>query len=161
MKNIKYLLFSLFALLFLSACNSDDDAAHTNPEYLIFGHFFGECIGEGCVEIFKLDANKLYEDSNDIYPGQSDFYNGNFIELSEDLFNKVNGLMDEFPSALLDESEVVIGIPDAGDWGGLYIEYKSGDVHDFWLLDLMKTNVPTEYHDFIDDVQDKILLINE
>ena len=34
--------------------------------------------------------------------------------------------MDEFPSALLDETEVVIGMPDAGDWGGLYIEYKSG-----------------------------------
>ena len=81
MKNIKYLLFSLFALLFLSACNSDDDAAHANPEYLIFGHFFGECIGEGCVEIFKLDADKLYEDSNDIYPGQSDFYDGNFIRV--------------------------------------------------------------------------------
>lgn len=162
MKTSKF-LFALFACtLLLAACNkNDDEAPEVEVDYLIFGDFYGECVGDACVDIFKLEDGKLFEDSNDNYPGQDDFYNADFSELSTDLFDQVDGLEDVFPLQLLDESNTVIGMPDAGDWGGLYIEYKSGDTHRFWLLDLMKSNVSEDYHDFIDAVSEKIEIITE
>lgn len=57
---------------------------------------------------------------------------------------------------LLNEPSIVIGQPDAGDWGGFYIEYNFDGVRKFWLLDQMKRNVPNGYHDFLDQVNKKI-----
>lgn len=162
MKTFKFLsLLAVFSLI-LTACNkNDDEDPEVELEYLIFGHFFGECGGEECVEIFKLENGKLFEDSNDTYPGSNDFYDADFSELSSDLFDQVDGLQEVFPTGLLSEENVVIGQPDAGDWGGLYIEYKTGGTHEFWLLDLAKNNVSEDYHNFIDEVSEKINLINQ
>ena len=160
MKATKF-IFTLFIFTtLLYSCNKSDDDSLDTEDYLIFGHFYGECGGEGCVEIFKLEEGKLFEDSNDTYPGSSDYYAANFSQLSNDLYTQVTGLEDVFPDGLLNEPAVVIGQPDAGDWGGLYIEYNKNGVHDFWLLDQKKSNVPPIYHDFIDAVNEKIQLIN-
>ena len=43
-----------------------------------------------------------------------------------------------FPTDLLKETERVIGQPDAGDWGELYVEYNLNGVRKFWLLDQKK-----------------------
>ena len=64
-----------------------------------------------------------------------------------------------FPTDLLSEKDTVIGQPDAGDWGGLYLEYNFNGVRKFWLLDQKKDNVPTKYHDLIDKVNEKIALL--
>jgi len=61
---------------------------------------------------------------------------------------------------LLDDHDTIIGQPDAGDWGGLYIEYNKDAVRRYWLLDQMKSNVPEYLYDFIDKVNEKIALIN-
>ncbi len=161
MKTIKFLFVLIaFTSLWMS-CNKTDDDVLEVDEYLIFGHFYGFCQGETCIEIYKLENGKLYEDSNDDYPGSTDYYNANFTELSNNIFEEVDGLQDVFPSGLLNETEVVLGSPDAGDWGGLYIEYNKDGLKDFWLLDQMKSNVSEEYHDFIDAVNAKIDLINQ
>jgi hypothetical protein len=68
--------------------------------------------------------------------------------------------MNRFPTDLLYETSTIIGQPDAGDWGGLYIEYSFDGVRKFWLLDKMTSNVPARYHDFIDDVNEKIAQLN-
>ena len=161
MKTIKFLFALLVCTALFASCKKSDDDVLKTEDYLIFGHFYGECVGENCVEIFKLEDDKLFEDSNDTYPGSSDYYNANFTQLSSDLFDLANGLEDVFPMGLLDEEEVVLGIPDAGDWGGLYIEYNKNGVRDFWLLDQMKSNVPEAYHDFIDAVNEKIQAVNQ
>jgi len=161
MKTTKFLFAFAVLSMLLSACNKDEDLPIPEVDYLIFGHFFGECQGEECVEIFKLEEGKLYEDSNDTYPGSSDFYMASYSELPDGIFDQVTGLEDLFPAGLLNEEGVVIGQPDAGDWGGLYIEYKSGETQKFWLLDLAKENVSEDYHAFIDAVNAKIQIINQ
>lgn len=166
-----FVLVLFVMTLFLGACdkentlNEDETPDTTVKEgHLIFGHFYGECFGEGCVEIFKIENDQLFEDSNDTYPTiypMGDFYDGDFTALDNAKFELVEDLVDAFPSALLDETEKQIGIPDAGDWGGLYIEYDFDGVHQYWLLDQMKSNVPDYLHEFIDKVNDKISIINQ
>ena len=157
---MKHQLFFLllFIPILLSNCSKDLDEGEVT---FVFGHFYGECIGEGCVEIFKIADNKLFEDSKDMYPGQGSFYNGDFQEIDQSKLELVKDIIDDFPMSIFDENETVIGQPDAGDWGGLYIEFQDESNHDFWLLDQMKSNVPNTYHDFIDKVNEKIAIINE
>ncbi len=158
---IKILLTVLAGFILATSCNKDDGIKLSDGDYLIFGHFYGECFGEECVEIFRLEANKLLKDNNDRYPGYSDFYQGNYHEISNEKFEEVKDLVDFFPEALLNEDNKVIGQPDAGDWGGLYIEYNYDGVRKFWLIDQMKSNVPGYLHGFIDKVNEKIDLINK
>lgn len=161
MKTIKLLFIFLGCTLLLASCSkSDDEVSLPVDDYLIFGHFYGLCVGENCIEIFKIEGDFLYEDSNDTYPGSDDFYEADFTALPNNVFEEVNGIQDLFPDALLDEEEAVIGTPDVTDGGGLYIEsYKDG-VRDFWLLDLDTQNVPEAYHEFMDAVVEKITEIN-
>ena len=131
-------------------------------DYLIFGHFFGFCGGEECIEIFKLESNKLLEDINDNYPWGRDFsfYNGNYIVLDHTKFDLVKNLLDYFPDSLLNENNTVIGCPDCVDQGGLYIEYNFNGIRRFWIIDQFKHNVPNYLHDFMDKINEKIILIN-
>lgn len=152
MKKIFYSI-SIFLVL-LSSCEKEE--VSPEPDYLIFGHFYGFCSGERCIEIFKLEKDKLLEDTKDIYPTVSTLYEGTYTQLSQEKFDEVKDLLNQFPEDLLNETAHVIGQPDAGDWGGLYIEYSSGGFRKFWLLDQLKSNVPTKYHQFIDKVNEKI-----
>jgi hypothetical protein len=157
----KILLALLAGFILLTSCNKEDEIKLSDGDYLIFGHFYGECFGEECVEIFRLENNRLLEDNKDTYPGQSAFYEGNYHELNHEKFEKVKDLIDFFPEGLLNENDKVIGQPDAGDWGGLYIEYNYKGLRKFWLLDQMESNVPGYLHEFIDKVNEKIKLIND
>ncbi len=156
-KSIYFLVF-IMAFAFHS-CDKKEPGEEFH--YLIFGHFYGECIGEECVEIFKLDNENLYEDMNDRYPAAQDFYDGNFKIMDNRLFEKVKGLRSLFPDELLTMEDHVIGQPDAGDWGGLYIEYSADDLRKFWLIDQMKENTPAFLHPFIDSVNSKIAWLNQ
>ena len=157
----KILLALLTGFILLTSCNKEDEIKLSDGDYLVFGHFYGECMGEACVEIFKLEDSRLLEDSKDVYPGQSNFYEGDYYELSKENYEQVKDIIDFFPENLLNENDLVIGQPDAGDWGGLYIEYNYKGVRKFWLLDQMKSNVPNYLHEFIDEVNEKIDLINK
>ncbi len=156
---MKYLLFSLAAFFFLCVSCKKNDGYLSSIDYIIFGHFYGECLGEDCIEIFKINNDHLYEDTRDHYPDANDFYNANFQKLSDEKFALTKDIINYFPMSLLDEENHVIGQPDAGDWGGLYIEYKRNSVRKFWLLDKKKENVPSTYHVFIDKVAEVIQAI--
>ncbi len=155
-------LLKLFALILLSGLifSCDDDNASSNSEeidFLIFGHFYGECWGETCVETYKIEDNTLFEDSVDDYGLRSfDFY-----ELDNEKFELVKDLSDFIPSELYDETETTIGCPDCGDWGGLYLSISENEEIKSWRLDLMKDNVPAYLHELIDKIQEKIALIND
>lgn len=141
----------------LLGCSSNDDIQLNDGDYLIFGHFYGFCVGENCVEIFKLTDTKLYEDSNDNYAMEP----FNFELLDEAKFDLAKDLIDAFPEKLLLEKETTFGCPDCADGGGLYIEYSKDGVVKSWKIDQMQMNVPTYMHDFMDKVNEKISLINE
>jgi hypothetical protein len=160
MRSIKILL-SLLIVLFITTCEDKcDDKLLSSGEYLIFGHFYGECLGEGCIEIFKLTNNKLFEDINDIYPGNSEIYSGNYIELDNTNYDLVSDLIEYFPKDLLTENDTVFGCPDCADQGGLYIEYNVDGTHKFWIIDQALDSVPTYLHEFIGKINESIGLIN-
>ncbi len=154
MKKVFSILFSLLLLTYISC--KKNTIVLSDADYLIFGHFHGFCTGEKCIEIFRLEKDKLFEDTKDLYPSSTEFYNGNYIELSHQKYANTKDLVNYFPNDLLNEAKTIIGMPDGGDWGGFYIEYNYNGVRKFWLLDKMKFNVPTKYHGFIDSLNSKI-----
>lgn len=141
----------------LLSCNKNDDEININENnFLIFGHFYGECFGEECVETFKLTDKKLFEDTIDDYSGQ----NLEFKELESDKFEQVKNLIDFFPNQLLNQSETVFGCPDCADGGGLFIQYSENGTIKSWRIDQNKSNVPDYLHNFLDKVNEKIGLLN-
>lgn len=161
---LNILVCILFSIIFSSCEKESVGCGFGAFDSISFGHFYGECAGEGCVEIFKIDYinQKLYEDVNDEYPDGNDYYNGLYTNTHVDeKFQLVKDLKDLFPHALLTETETVLGQPDAGDWGGIYVEYNSGSVHRFWLLDQMESNMPQQYNEFVDKINERIEIINQ
>ncbi|MBP7184357.1 MAG: hypothetical protein KBA06_02535 [Saprospiraceae bacterium] len=115
MKNLIFVTL-LFAISFVSCereCN--ENLFTSNSDYLIFGHFYGECFGEKCIEIYKLDNTHLFEDTTDVYPSTTNFYDGSYVQLSQQKFESSRDIMNYFPSDLLNEPNIVIGQPDAAD----------------------------------------------
>lgn len=153
----KYYLILSF-LFFAISCKENSTIIKTD-DYLVFGHFYGECLGEQCIEIFRLANSKLYEDTLDNYPSYSGFYKGNFVSLSSVKYNSVKDLWDYFPNELLAEKDTVFGCPDCRDQGGLYIEYSRGSSHRFMLFDNDTNKIPQKYHTFLNNVKAKIKLL--
>ncbi|WP_166965442.1 hypothetical protein [Yeosuana marina] len=150
------LITVLFFSFFNYNCSSDDALDSDKNDYLIFGHFYGMCVGDGCVVTYKLTNEKLYEDINHNYSG-TDL---NFKELENNKFEQVKDLTDYFPSELLSENEDVFGCPDCADQGGLFIQISQGGVIKSWRIDQQKENVPEYLQGFMDKVNEKIELIN-
>ena len=141
---------------FISCDRNDDDNQSNQSDYLIFGQFYGFCMGETCIETFKLTEQHLYEDTLDDYFAENQM----FVRMSDDKFEQVKDLMDDFPNELLNDNESVFGCPDCADGGGLYIEYSKNGVVKSWRIDKRKADVPEYLHDFMDQVNNKISLIN-
>jgi hypothetical protein len=150
-----------FTLLIATACQTQDIKQESmSSDYIIFGHFYGECIGEQCVEIYKLTDNAIYEDTKDEYPSRDKAYNGNFELLENSVFEKVKDLRKEIPADLLTSTSTVIGQPDAGDWGGIYFEITDAGERRYWLIDKLETNIPEYLRPFVEKIEGKIELIN-
>lgn len=156
MKNLVTTL-AILAILITGCKKSDNSVDTNNVDYLIFGHFYGECFGEECVETFKLTGEKLFEDDIDDYSGK----NLNFNELEADKFDLVKDLFNYFPNELKNESAEIFGCPDCADGGGIFIEYSENGIVNSWRIDQNKNEIPEYLHDFIDEVNEKILLINK
>lgn len=150
---------TMFALVFISIlnynCSSNDTLIIEENDYLIFGHFYGMCVGDGCVVTYKLTDNALYEDVNHNYSG-TDL---SFEELDNQAFEQVNDLKNAIPSKLLSETESVFGCPDCVDQGGLFIAISKNGVLKSWRIDQDKNEVPSYLHNFMDLVNGKIELI--
>jgi hypothetical protein len=150
----------LFILLSCVDHDLNNPKEETSSSYIIFGHFYGFCEGEMCVEIFKLTADNLYEDTNDVYP-QLNAYPANFQLLDHLSFEKVKSLKGKIPAELLDADSQIFGMPDAGDWGGLYFETIVDGEKKFWLIDKMTSNLPEYLVPFVADIETAITTINE
>ncbi len=158
MKKAAYGILLIMIVSMFSSCSEEKIGEPT--EYLIFGHFYGFCLGDQCIQIYKLDNDHLNEDQNKTYPRYDEFYIASFIELESKYYEQVDDLTDYFPNQLLNETDTIIGCPDCADGGGLYIEYKSETIHRYWLIDQDKSRVEPYLHEFMDQVNDKIEKIN-
>jgi len=153
---LKIVIVITFSFVFLTCSDNDDTVELSDDNYLIFGHFYGFCFGEECIEIFKLANSKLYEDSNDNYAREP----FNFKELSNDKFEASKDLLSFLPPELLFEKEGQIGCPDCADQGGVFIQYKNGSSVQQWRIDQNKSQVPKYLHSFMDEVIKTISVIN-
>ena len=156
MKTIKYILIAFLYLHF--SCNSNDEITETSDfDYIIFGHFFGFCGGDTCVQTYKLTNENLFEDTVKDYTGE----NVNFIALDDEKYQLTKDLINYFPTQLFTNENTFIGCPDCSDGGGLFIQYAKNGTIQTWRIDLFKMNTPEYLHEFIDKVQEKIKLINQ
>ncbi len=150
---IQALIIFLFFTVICAGCRKEKIS---KKDVVVFGTFYGECAGEQCIEIFKLENEKLYEDSIDKYPNSSAAYNGNFNGLSNSKYNLVKDIVSKIPDSLYLETEHVIGQPDAGDWGGIYFEINKNDKQYYWLIDTQTRNLPKYLHSFSEEIMEAV-----
>ena len=155
---MKKLMFLLLASgLFFQSCQKDEPVVTFDTEYVVFGVFAGFCVGEECVEIFKIENGVLYEDQKDNYPSFSDPYVGEYVQVDDSKYQMVKDLEDFMPDQLLDETETVFGQPDAADQGGYYFEIKRDGVQYHYRFDTFKDSNPDYLHDFLDVLADYVI----
>lgn len=161
------ILIFLLSICFIEfSCNKEDcDHGPASSSHFIFGQFYGKCLGEGCIEMFKIEDGKLYEDDLDIYPLGDTTYQGHWNELSHEKYLLVKDLPEALPDTLRHEPGHIIGIPDGGDWGGIYVEeFVLAELYyrnNYWLLDKNEFYMPKVYNDFVNKIEEKIALINQ
>ena len=153
---MKKLFYLGLVVLSLTACHEDEGVkVDFSSETLVFGHYYGMCVGEQCVEIFKISNGELLEDTKDLYPGAQP-YEGRFEKKSQALYEQVKHLPAHIPAQLLQEENGVIGQPDIADGGGIYLEL----VHDrkirYFFIDKSRHKVPAYLHPFLDEVEASI-----
>ncbi|MEQ8924499.1 MAG: hypothetical protein RLO81_01735 [Fulvivirga sp.] len=159
--------FLLLLSVTLFGCNKDEEPLligeqqYQDSDYLIFGRYAGFCAGEECIEIFKLSENSLSEDINDNYPDYKMPYQGNFLPLTSLKLLDTENMLTQTPAPILAIQDTIIGCPDCADGGGVYFEYKMGDVRRYWLIDQVKQNIPNEIHSLVDEINSIVDTINE
>ena len=153
----------LFGLLCVGGCSQSETPMQENaPEWLVFGRFYGHCQGEQCIEIYKLEKGKLFEDRNDQYVSNETFYEASYEQLDDAKYEMVRSILDHIPSGLIAEDQIRFGCPDCADQGGIYLEIKNSQAHEFWIFDQNKQDVPAYLHSYLDLINAKIdFLSNE
>lgn len=157
--------FLLLLLMIIVSC-SDSEVVETVleenetslEEKIIFGYYFGNCIGEECMETFKIEEGRLFEDLNDDYSRKS----YDFIELSNILYIQVVDLFDDVPIELKTAQSQTFGCPDCLDQGGVYLQlYDSVRLNNSreFFIDQDKINTPKYLHNFVDSLNQKIALL--
>ena len=142
----------IFSLLIsgLVSCNKEESPPPISQDFtLIFGTYYGFCFGE-CVTLYKLEDGLLYVDDmqrlEETLIFQSD-------PLTLDKAEIARRLLDLFPEKLFEEKEV-IGIPDAHDQGGFFIQHIQEDQVTQWNIDTFKDRLPAYLQDFISEVEE-------
>lgn len=152
---MKY-IYLVFMMTLVFSCEKNKIEIGNN-DYLIFGHFYGFCAGDDCVQTYKLTSTDLFKDYKDRFKDTVP----DFRPMEKDKFEQVKGIMDSFPIRLLDSEKTIIGCPDCADQGGLRIElFKKGKLQS-WKIDQSKNAVPKYLHDFMDTINNAIGLIND
>ncbi len=138
----------------LSGCR-DDGPVSPGDEYIVFGSYYGECFGEACVEIFKLEDGVLYEDSLDRYPSMNIMpYEGKFYRTKGDHIADIRALLDSIPQAVLESPSALIGEPDAHDQGGLLLQVRVNGQLKYWLIDPDTLEAPVYMRTLVKQLDD-------
>ncbi|GAB5464688.1 MAG: hypothetical protein Kapaf2KO_01240 [Candidatus Kapaibacteriales bacterium] len=151
MKKFISLISLIVITLGLSSCekvldgNGDievDNDNLSNEEKLIFGVFFGECIGEGCIETYKLEYDIVYEDSLDTYPTMQSTDEESFSWYKYDhstdthlAAHDVFAVYRKHEDALWASESAIFGCPDCVDQGGVYIRIEKDNQTRTFMID--------------------------
>ncbi len=123
---------------------------------LIFGRFYGFCIGESCVEIYQVDEEKLLEDTTDNILFQGIFQTGQYIEMSEEEHQIALELLEEVPIQLTENNNQVFGCPDCADQGGLHLRIKDGGMDRNFRFDLRNSENPEYLRPYLRKVNEVV-----
>lgn len=139
------LLIAMGCLVSLNSCkkNEPTDIPKTTFEgdYIVVGKYYGECMGENCIRFYALSNNKVYKSESTQYPDMSNAYLANYTLTTKDA-TILQPIWNLIPPSIYTINDGVIGQPDAGDWGGLYLEVKQGTNHRYWYIDNANFNLP-------------------
>ena len=140
------------------ACSESTTDENEVIETIIFGHYYGRCFGETCIETYKIENGKLYEDFDDDY-SRNTF---NFVKLSDKLFEQVVDIINHIPQELREVNGQTFGCPDCADQGGVYIELfdsSNSEADMKFFIDQNSNNTPKYLHEFVDIVNAKVVLL--
>lgn len=129
-----FFIIGICILAFIS-CKKANPVEPKETQYLIFGEFYGECLGNKCKTYFKVNNFALYTDTLHQYPSQDKPLDFAFIRMDDTKYKQVNDILNELPPQLLNEITHVFGNPDSHDQGGVYIETMVNGEKKFWILD--------------------------
>jgi len=144
---MKYIVFG-FTAIFLALCSKEVKPEQTEVDYLIFGRYFGHCLGEECVNIYKLTGNALYKDTSKAFV-MTDF---EFVPMDQSDFEVAGSLIQQLPAQLLKSTESFFGCPDCHDQGGMYIALSTNEEIRTWRIDTDKRKVPGYLHHYMNQV---------
>jgi hypothetical protein len=136
-----------FLSFILIGCNK---RVETPADYIVFGDYYGMCAGS-CAHYYKIEAGVLYKDALMEYPSTgapSYQFNAYTAPYNSALLD----LAAELPANMYNEPGV-IGMPDAYDQGGLYIEVNTQGNITRWKIDKNKLDVPVYLHAVCDSVE--------
>ncbi|HEY0654591.1 MAG TPA: hypothetical protein VGD65_15750 [Chryseosolibacter sp.] len=150
---------SLILLLAMLAPGCVDHEIESPVDSFVFGRYYGYCAGD-CFHAFVVKENSLYQSENETYPSKDAPWSLPSLRLlSEDQKALVADLPSLIPQSLLNTSETVIGCPDCGDFGAIYIELNQNGNKRFWYVD--NAIQEQELKDFITTIHERInLLVN-
>ncbi len=146
-------LMCLTGLLAIAGCKDDDNMPNplTDDDYLIFGTFYGECLGN-CTHLFKLEDGRLYADEVNIgIPEEIEFEE---YPMSEEDYELAEELWD-VPDDITQSDQTIWGCPDCADQGGVYLEIFSTEGRSKYRID-------TRNDDLTEDIiayKDRVLQI--
>lgn len=153
---VKFIFIISMAFILITSCDKEGIKLKED-DYLIFGHFYGMCYGDQCVQTYKLTNNNLYKDFRDRYKDTEP----DFRPLGNEKFELVKNLQEAIPQKLLETDQERFGCPDCADQGGLLLEIcRKGKVNT-WAIDQRKSDVPAYLHDIMDTLNEAIATIND
>lgn len=147
----RYIVIGLMGLMAISCKKSSEKLE--DADYIVFGTFYGFCMGEECREMYMLTNENLYEDIDD---SNADEY----VELPTDLYADVVDLETSIPADLKALPDSTFGCPDCHDQGGVFLRIKKDDVDQSWTIDNDLDAIPTYLHGIVDLIHEKVELIN-
>ena len=113
MRNVNILaLVLIFLLSSAMSCEKDEVQVLQTDATLIFGLVYGFCQGD-CAQLFKLEGNNLYEDDgvDRLQAEQPLLFKE--MPLSSTDYDLAASLRSDFPESLVNNSDTIIGIPNA------------------------------------------------
>ncbi len=155
----KYFSFILIVGL-LTCLSCSDEVELGDGDYLVFGQYGAYCGGETCVEFYRLESDRIFEETSDQYTGEGFHPFNNFVELPETAVSIAKELETLFPTRLLVEPDTILGETNVIDAGYLYVEWKSETQHRYWIISNSSPNLLPEYRTFATEISNVINELN-
>ena len=137
---------------FFSSCHESWFLTRDLGDHIVFGRFYGHCIGDDCVRIFKLTDNNLYRDQINKYPGKGPYV---WKKMTDKTFRIAEDIPEYFPDEYL-QAPQTYGCPDCADQGGIVFIIVDAYTTKIWSLDQDKNQIPDSFHPFLDRLNEVI-----